>query len=634
MTRTAKWAKARWEADTKRKLSSNQTEPKQWWGLVKKHQGLTPQERIPPLRKPDGDLAITSREKADLLACHFSQKMTTQEPDRQPPILPPLTASRLGSVIVSEDAVRRHLRGVNTKKAPGPDGVSPHLLRRCSDELTSPLTQIFRQCLQTGEWPAQWKEARVTPVHKKKSRSEPGNYRPISLLSIISKIFERIIGEQLTSFLEENHLHSPKQFGFRKGRSTSDLLLLLSKSWHDALDDGHPSLVIALDIAGAFDSVWHEGLSSKLQQVGVTGDLLCLLSNYLSGRSLRVAVNGSTSTSFPVEASVPQGSVLGPILWNIYFNDLLQTIPAASAYADDCTLSRTYRREEAQGMIESVNRQLADIMAWGRRWQVKFAPDKTQAMVISRSGEDARQLHGRLRLGNDTIPIQASVNILGVEVDSDLRFDRHLEKVAHKASQKVTLLRRMKGLLDAEGLATLYKAQVRPVMEYAPLTWMASALCHLNLLDKVQRRAERLIRGCHHLRPEHQWARQRPQLQQQQHPPRHEGRDGAAPRQLDSLEHRRRVAALTVLHKAQVGQVAHLADLRATWRRPERSTRTVLSNASLLNVPRARTSTQQRAFSTAAVVWWNSLTAEVDVQHLSTHQMKVASHRWLHLHPP
>lgn len=201
MTRTAKWAKERWDADRRRKLSSNQTDPKQWWGLVKEQQGLTPQERIPPLRKPDGDLAITSREKADLLACHFSQKMTTQEPDRQPPTLPQLIASRLESVLISEDAVRRHLRGVNTRKAPGPDSVSPYLLRRCSDELTSPLAQIFRRCLQSGVWPAQWKEARVTPVHKKKSRSEPGNYRPISLLPIISKIFERIIGEQLTSFL-------------------------------------------------------------------------------------------------------------------------------------------------------------------------------------------------------------------------------------------------------------------------------------------------------------------------------------------------------------------------------------------------------------------------------------------------
>ncbi|XP_045105469.1 uncharacterized protein LOC123500981 [Portunus trituberculatus] len=295
MVKTAKWAKARWELDIKKKLSSNQVDAKQWWNLVKERQGISHQ-----------------------------------------------------NVVITEDDVGRLLRGVNTRKAPGPDGLSPHILKNCATELTTPLTLIFRQCLQTGEWPSLWKEARITPVHKKRSRAEPGNYRPISLLSVVSKIFERIIGEQINKYLEENHLLSPKQFGFRKGRSTSDLLLLLSKSWHDALDAGRPSLVIALDIAGAFDSVWHHALTTKLQQLGITGDLLQLFTSYLTGRSLRVVVNGSTSSSFPVEASVPQGSVLGPILWNIYFNDLLQSSPEAAAYADDCTLSWAYERRSPE----------------------------------------------------------------------------------------------------------------------------------------------------------------------------------------------------------------------------------------------------------------------------------------------
>ena len=119
---------------------------------------------------------------------------------------------------------------------------------------------------------------------------------------MVSKIFERVIGEQVPSFLNDHHLHSPRQFGFRKGRSTSDLLLLLSKSWHDALDAGRPSLVIALNIAGAFNTVWYRWILAKLEQLGITGDLLHLLSSYLTGRSLRVVVNGHTSASFPVEA--------------------------------------------------------------------------------------------------------------------------------------------------------------------------------------------------------------------------------------------------------------------------------------------------------------------------------------------
>ena len=173
---------------------------------------------------------------------------------------------------------------------------------------------------------------------------------------------------------------------------------------------------------------------------------------------------------------------------------------------------------------------------------------------------------------------------------------------------------------------TLYKAQVRPIMEYAPLTWMSSARCHLNLLDKVQRRAERLIaaRQSHPpIPPDHQPWRQR------QHVTHEEGSVLK-----DTLEHRRRVAALTVLHKAQISHVPHLADLRATWRRSDRNTRTVLNNNLLLEVPRSRSSTHQRTFSSATVVWWNNLTAVVDVRPMTTQQMKVTTHRWLLLHPP
>ena len=504
--------------------------------------------------------------------------------------------------------------------------------------MSRPLTLIFQQCLSSSTWPTVWKEARVTPVHKKKDKADPSNYRPISLLSVVSKTLERVIAEQLTLHLDNHHLISPRQFGFRKGRSASDLLLLLSKTWHEALDSGRPSLVIALDIAGAFDRVWHRGLLAKLEQLGVTGRLLELFSSYLQGRSLRVVVSGCTSDTFPVEASVPQGSILGPLLWNIYFNDLLQSLPVASAYADDCTLSHSYTRDEVANVINVTNRHLGDIMAWGRRWQVKFAAEKTQAVLISRSREDARLLEGQIKFGGDVLAIQDSVNILGVEVDSKLCFDSHLESVARKASLRVTLLRRVRHLLDADGLMKLYKAQVRPIMEYSPLTWMSSAQGHLSLLDKVQRRAERLIAETNGQQRRHhpgQRLHQQPQErrpQQQQQP--HRGTQLDAPcTLLDTLEHRRRVGALTVLHKAQVQHIPHLAALRVPWRRCERTTRAVVSDL-LLEVPRTRTTGCQRAYTCATAVLWNAFTSVVDVGRMSTQRVKQAAHTWLRARPP
>ncbi|MPC92470.1 hypothetical protein E2C01_087561 [Portunus trituberculatus] len=228
-------------------------------------------------------------------------------------------------------------------------------------------------------------------------------------------------------------------------------------------------------------------------------------------------------------------------------------------------------------------------MAWGERWQVKFAHEKTQAMMITRSQGEADHLRGRLRLGPDTIPLQDSIEILGVEMDSRLQFNCHLEKVARSASSKVNLLCQMKHLLHADSLLTLYKAQVSPIMEYASLTWMSSARCHLSLQDKVQRRVERLISSAthHQLHHPHWWRRQQhrqPQQEQQRHDLR------------DSLEHSRRVAALTVLHKAQLQRIPHLTDLGATWRRHEVGTRTMLAN-DFLEVPRSHSSTHQRALT-------------------------------------
>ena len=231
-------------------------------------------------------------------------------------------------------------------------------------------------------------------------------------------------------------------------------------------------------------------------------------------------------------------------------------------------------------------------------------------MSISRSQEDASQVRGKLKFGRHTISLQDSINILIVEVDSQLRFDLHLEKVARNASQKVFLLRRMKHLLHVDGLLTLYKAQVTPVMEYAPLIWMSSIRCQRNLLDKIQRRTERLISGARHYQHQHRQY----QNQEQQH----EQQMDAAESLWDSLEHRRRAAALTVLHKSQVQHVPHLTDLRATWRRSECTTRTLLGNDSLLEVPKSQSSIHQKAFSTAEVVWWNALTIDVDVRRFST----------------
>ncbi len=165
-----------------------------------------------------------------------------------------------------------------------------------------------------------WKTCNVVPVHKKGSRSEPANYRPVALFSVVGKVLESVTAQRLTSHLESQHLLSDRQFGFRKERSAADLTLLLSTDWSDGLDQGSPTAVLTLDIVGAFDRVWHSALVERLRSAGVGDPLLSLLTHYLQERHLRVVHGGRQPSLLAIEAGVPQGSVLGPLLWNIYIN--------------------------------------------------------------------------------------------------------------------------------------------------------------------------------------------------------------------------------------------------------------------------------------------------------------------------
>ena len=210
---------------------------------------------------------------------------------------------------------------------------------------------LFLYC---KKWPASWKEAFVAPVHKKGLGSDPRSYRTISLLSVMGEVIEKLVSSVIQQHLDQHQLLSPPNWGFNPDRSTSDFLILLSQEWQDILDEGLHTLV-ALDIAGAFDRVWHADLMAKLKAKGINGGLLMLLEDYLAGRTLWVVVNGRTSPPNTIGASVPQGSVLGPVLWNVYIDDLLHQLPAVKAYADDCTTSLSYCCQDSHRTVAYIN---------------------------------------------------------------------------------------------------------------------------------------------------------------------------------------------------------------------------------------------------------------------------------------
>jgi hypothetical protein len=286
-------------------------------------------------------------------------------PDTNIP-LPPFkynTDARLSSITVTPSIIKNILIDLNTTTSMGSDNISNKILKECANSLCYPLSILFKKSLLLGVFPTSWKEALVTSIFKKDNRQLKSNYRPISLLSCIFKVFERIIHTQLYSYCNTNNLLNECNSGFKKFDSAINRLLSLTKDIQDGLDKHKEIILIFMDISKAFDRVWHPGLIFKLKQLGIDGSLLRWFKSYLSNRSQRVALGGLKSPPNSLHAGVPQGSILGPLLFLIFINDLpndLQT--KASLFADDTTLMEEI--DIPHDSIDKINADLKRIQDW------------------------------------------------------------------------------------------------------------------------------------------------------------------------------------------------------------------------------------------------------------------------------
>lgn len=398
--------------------------------------------------------------------------------------------------------------------------------------LAGPLSKLFSLCFRYQVQPSLWKSARVVPIHKKQSRSATKNYRPVSLLSVVSKVMEKIVNTAIINHLEREQALSIHQYGFRQGLSTSDLLTSLNHAWVSELNRGGAVRVVAVDIAGAFDKVSHRGVIHKAASYGIAGPLLGWLSDYLLDRKLQAVVGGASSQPFPIDAGVPQGSILGPTLFLIYVNDACDVLPdgvTPAVYSDDTALYDHIPTPFAAAEVCRTLQAGVDALSkWGAQWRVTFEPTKSQAMTVSR--------HHRpwpipsIELNGTPVPESTQLKLLGVTFDAQLTYSHHLRTTAVRATQRIGFFRQACHVLDPPGRATAYRGFIRPVMEYCPLVWMGAAATHLSRLDRVQRRALALIG------------------------------QGAA---MDTLAVRRQVAGLTMLYKLHhVTRPASLIALR------------------------------------------------------------------------
>ena len=348
---------------------------------------------------------------------------------------------------------------------------------------------------RTGIQPTMWKIAHVVPVHKKASRSTIKNYRPVSLLSICSKVMEDIVNHQLVNYLEKYQLLSNRQFGFRRGLGTADLLTALQHQWVCTVGEGGCVQVLAVDIAGAFDKVSHPGLLWKLQRAGVQGKALRWLHDYLNQRRLKVVVGGKCSQPHFIKAGVPQGSILGPTLFLMYVNDAETCLAPGTqmaVYADDTTLYSLVRSTDTiQQQATSLQESLDALHAWGLKWRVSFEPSKSQYLSVSNRIDPWP--HPCPTFGGTSVSREKSLKLLGVTFDSRLSFSEHLRQVSLRANSRLGFLRKASKYLDTAGKLATYRGFIRPLLEYAHLAWIGAAKSHLQQLDRVQRRALHIL---------------------------------------------------------------------------------------------------------------------------------------------
>ena len=331
----------------------------------------------------NGEIIESDFEMAEALNNYFVEQSTLNESNASLPEFQPPNHEVLENIIISDEDVIEAINMVKPNKASGPDLISPRLFKEGANQLVLPLRKLFNLSLILGEFPASWKRSNVTAIHKKDDRSNPSNYRPISLLNYAGKLMERCIHKHMTNYLIEHSVISPFQSGFQAGDSTVNQLLYICNEISNALDDNKEFRIVFLDISKAFDRVWHRGLLFKLKSIGISGNLLNWFTNYLSDRYQRVCMNNATSSWKKINAGVPQGSILGPLLFIIFINDIVNDINSSiRLFADDTCIFEIV--DDPAASAATLNDDLKKILDWAKTWLVLFNALKTEALLASK----------------------------------------------------------------------------------------------------------------------------------------------------------------------------------------------------------------------------------------------------------
>ena len=470
-----------------------------YWNLVNKATNPTVRKSIGPLKREDDTLALKDIDKANLINLFFTtvgEKLNNLLPSslvHQSINLEHNDVPLLSRVTINNETILQKINSIKVKKSAGPDNIHPKLLKLAGNAIVPPLTHLYQYSMDHEAVFSQWKLARITPIHKGDDETEIANYRPVSLLSIPSKILESVVNDSIVDHVfTANDLASDRQWAYRKGHSTELLLIHLTELWRKEVDTGKAIAVAFIDFKKAFDCVQHSLLITKLQRnFGISGSLLNWLISYLTNRHQYVVVNGAESDILSVQVGIPQGSVLGPTLFTLFTNDLPSSVISGETfmYADDTTVYCVGdNRDEA---VSQLNRALAELYNWCLDNRLTPHPKKCEAVLISKSsiiGPIAS-----VTIGDSIIKWVNKSRLLGVTVDDKLTWTPHLIEVKKSFANKLNLLRKSR-FLPKSVLEKFYFSVILPSVIYSLVIWSNCSNSELfGSIEKLHSRAAQLI---------------------------------------------------------------------------------------------------------------------------------------------
>ena len=443
-------------------------------------------DNIPDLVTNDGLRVKSDIEKANVLNLFFNSVFTKEKLDHIPEFEYQVKEDNFVSESsVTELEMKNYLLNLKSEKSPGTDELHPRLLKECASTLARPLKMLFDLTMKTGTIPDDWKRAEIRPIYKKKGKkTDPSNYRPVSLTSVVCKVFEKIIKATLSHHLTSNNLLSPHQFGFISGRCTNTQLLVTLQQWQKYLDNDVPTDIAYMDFRKAFDAVPHERLLYKLNRYGINGKLHNWIRSFLTSRTQYVKINNSKSPEMPVSSGVPQGSVLGPMLFIYYINDLPEVCTVETKiYADDTKAFTPIKEDNDRIRLQDT---IDKMYEWTDRWQLHFNETKCKILHVGKHNPKHTYFIGN---GNSRTALEETIleKDLGILVDPNLNFEEHIEHIIKRANSKKAQILNNFTFRSKKVLTPLFKSLVRPILEYNNTVWVSSYRKQIDLVESVQR---------------------------------------------------------------------------------------------------------------------------------------------------